>query len=156
MDKTKKNLGSAEGSLIAIIDIGTTFIRMIIAERQLDGEVRILEKTTQSVAIGRDIVAKKRISARTVEQCIGALESYQRLLVEYGLTAADVRAVAPSVVREADNWEICFDRLSNATGFAFRLLDPGQVGYYYHLAFKSMIGGGGLKKAKTLCAKSAD
>ena len=57
MDKTKKNLGSAEGSLIAIIDIWTTFIRMIIAERQLDGEVRILEKTTQSVAIGRDIVA---------------------------------------------------------------------------------------------------
>jgi hypothetical protein len=38
-------------------------------------------------------------------------------------------------VRLAENSDAFLDRLSIASRIPFRMLDPGQVGYYYHLAF---------------------
>ena len=49
---------------VAVIDIGTTSIRMAIAEIATDGEVRTLETLVQSVALGREAFENRRLSRR--------------------------------------------------------------------------------------------
>ena len=123
---------------IAVIDIGTTFIRMLIAEKRGRRGVHVLEKAVQSVAIGQDIVAARRISNATAARCVEILDDFRRLLDEYGIAAEDVTAVASATLQQADNGEAFLDRLSNTAALDFRLLDPGQLGYYYHLAFRAI------------------
>lgn len=123
---------------VAVIDIGATFIRILIAEKTSDGGVHVLERAVQSVAIGRDIVTTRRISNPTVKRCVEILKSFHRLIDEYGIDDASVTAVATATVRLSDNSEVFLDRLSGTSHFFFRRLDLGQVGYYYHLAFRGI------------------
>lgn len=133
----------AAPAIIAVIDIGTTFIRMLIAEKREKKGTHILEKAVQSVPIGRDIVASRRISNSTVEQCARILKSFQKLLDEYRIPHEAVTAVATSTLNMADNSEVFLDRLSNTSHIVFRLLDQGQICYYYHLAFRALGKEGG-------------
>lgn len=137
MSDTSKTVNSVSHP-VAVIDIGATFIRILIAEKQSNGGIRILERAVQSVAIGRDIVTSRRISNPTVERCVEILKSFRRLLDEYSIDNASVMAVATATVRLSDNSEVFLDRLSSTSHFFFRLLDLGQVGYYYHLAFRGI------------------
>lgn len=123
---------------IAVIDIGATFIRMLIAEKRGVKGITILEKVVQSVALGRDIVADGRISNATVEQCVKILKSFRHLLDEYRISTGSVTAVATATLDQADNSEVFLDRVSTSSHIDFRLLDQGQIGYYYHLAFRAL------------------
>ena len=127
--------------MIAVIDIGATFIRMLIAEKRGSKETHILEKAVQSVPIGRDIVTASRVSNTTVEQCVQILKSFQQLLNEYSIPLESVTAVATATLRLADNGAVFLDRLANTSHIAFRLLDQGQICYYYHLAFCALDSG---------------
>ncbi len=126
---------------IAVIDIGTTFIRMMIAEQCGTKDIHILEKAVQTVALGWDIVAARRISNTTAEQCVRILKSFRRLLEEYGIRDDSIKAVATFTLRLADNCEGFLDRLSTTSRINFHLLDPGQIGYYYHLVFRALRDG---------------
>ncbi|MGI6497158.1 MAG: HD domain-containing protein [Kiritimatiellia bacterium] len=134
---------AAPPPMFAVIDIGATFIRMLIAEKHGAREACILEKAVQSVPIGRDIVAGRRISNATVEQCAQILTSFRKLLDEYGIPLESVTAVATPTLGRADNSAVFLDRLANTSQIVFRLLDPGQIGYYYHLAFHTLGRGRG-------------
>jgi exopolyphosphatase/guanosine-5'-triphosphate,3'-diphosphate pyrophosphatase len=129
--------------MIAVIDIGATFIRMLIAEKRGAGETYILEKAVQSVPIGRDIITLSRISNATVEQCVQILKAFRNLLSEYSIPPESVTAVATATLSMADNSAVFLDRLANTSHITFRLLDQGQICYYYHLAFRSLDRGGG-------------
>jgi exopolyphosphatase/guanosine-5'-triphosphate,3'-diphosphate pyrophosphatase len=129
-------ISSAASQPVAVVDIGSTFMRLLIAERRGDKSGRILERAVQSVPIGRDVVRDRRISNSTIERCVQILGSFRQLLKEYGIEPESVRAVTNEAVRQADNHEAFLDRLSIASRIAFRLLDSGQMGYYYHLAFR--------------------
>jgi exopolyphosphatase/guanosine-5'-triphosphate,3'-diphosphate pyrophosphatase len=133
-----RTTGNSTSPPVAVIDIGATFIRILIAEKRSDGGIGILERAVQSVAIGRDIVTARKITNPTVERCVEILKSFHRLLDEYGIDNASVTAVATAMVKLADNSEVFLDRISNTSHFFFRLLDLGQVGYYYHLAFRAI------------------
>lgn len=121
---------------VAVVDIGSTFLRLTIAEKQGAREFRLLERAVQSVVLGRDVVRERRISNATIEQCVRILRSFCLLLKEYGIVPESVRAVANAAVRQAENSDAFLDRLSIASRIPFRMLDPGQIGYYYHLALR--------------------
>jgi exopolyphosphatase / guanosine-5'-triphosphate,3'-diphosphate pyrophosphatase len=124
--------------MVAVIDIGTTFIRMMIAEQQGARNLCILERAVQSVALGQEIVTDKRISNAASAQCVRILRSFRRLLDEYRIPPESVTAVATFTLGLADNCDVFLDRLATTTRLPFRLLDPGQIGYYYHLAVRSL------------------
>ena len=135
---TSKTTNRQPETPIAVIDIGTTFIRMLIAERRGRRGITVLEMAIQSVAIGQDIVASRRIANTTVARCVEILDDFRRLLREYGIAASDVTAVASASLRLADNGEVFLDRLTNTSSLDFHLLDTGQTGFYYHLAFRAI------------------
>jgi exopolyphosphatase / guanosine-5'-triphosphate,3'-diphosphate pyrophosphatase len=123
-------------SPIAVIDIGCTFLRLIIAEKRKEGLCTILEQVIQSVPIGKDILSAKEVSQETLEHCVSILRDFQRLLGEYRISLKAVHAVVIAAMRQAENCDVFLDRLTIASGVSFQLLDIGQAAYYYHLALR--------------------
>ena len=91
-------------TLVAVIDIGATSIRMAIGEIDASGNVRTLESLSQAVSLGKDTFSDASIRKSTIEQCVPVLRSYRQVLEQYRITRADrIRVVATSAVREARN-----------------------------------------------------
>jgi exopolyphosphatase/guanosine-5'-triphosphate,3'-diphosphate pyrophosphatase len=135
--KAKKQI-PALAKPVAVVDIGATFLRLTIAEKRRAKGIFVLERAVQSVAVGRDVVESRRIANATIEQCVQILASFRLLLQEYAIAPEAVKAVASAAVRQAENCDAFLDRLSIASRISFRMLDPGQIGYYYHLAFRAI------------------
>ncbi|MGI8978535.1 MAG: exopolyphosphatase [Pirellulaceae bacterium] len=113
---------------VAVIDIGTSSIRMAIAEIQSDGGVRTLEALSQAVNLGKDTFTRGSITKSTIEDCVRVLKSYRRMLREYQIEQPDqIRCVATSAVREASNRLAFVDRIYIATGFQVEPLDEAEV-----------------------------
>jgi exopolyphosphatase/guanosine-5'-triphosphate,3'-diphosphate pyrophosphatase len=112
----------------AVIDIGTSSIRMAIAEIGDGGHVRTLETLAQAVNLGRDTFTRGTISKATIEDCVRVLKSYRRILREYQIERpAQVRVVATSAVREASNRLAFVDRIYIATGLQVEPIDEAEV-----------------------------
>ena len=113
---------------VAVIDVGTSSIRMAIAEVGPLGTVRTLESLSQGVRLGKDTFTKGEISKATIEDCVRVLRSYRSKLEEYAITRPDqVRVVATSAVREAINQLAFADRIYVATGWTVEVLDESEV-----------------------------
>lgn len=125
---TTSNPTRYENRLIAVIDIGTGAIRMAIAEIKEDGSVYALERLSQAVTLGKDTFQTRNIQKLTMEECVRILKSYRKRLDEYQITREDqIRVVATSAVREADNRLAFTDRIFIATGFEVSPLDEAEV-----------------------------
>lgn len=124
----------------AVIDIGTTSIRMAIAEIGEAGDVRPLTTLTQAVNLGRDTFTKGVIEKSTIEDCVRVLRSYKRVLAEYRIERPDqLRAVATSAVREAQNRLAFLDRIYTATGISVSPIDESEVGRITYLGVQPLI-----------------
>jgi exopolyphosphatase/guanosine-5'-triphosphate,3'-diphosphate pyrophosphatase len=112
---------------VAVIDIGTTSIRMAIAEIDQHGGVRILETLSQAVSLGEDTFTKGSIEKSTIEECVEVLRSYRQLLTEYQIIQPEqIRVVATSAVREANNRLAFLDRIYIATGLRAEPIDEAE------------------------------
>ncbi len=112
----------------AVIDIGTTAMRMMIAEIGKDLSIRTLESLEQSVNLGRDTFSTGKISPETIEACVQVCRDFSELLREYQVhDPASVRAVATSAVAEASNSDVLIDRIFMATGISVEILDTAEI-----------------------------
>lgn len=136
---------------VAVIDIGTTAIRMAIAEIDQDERIRTLETVSQAVNLGKDTFTRRRIDRSTIEESVRVLKSYRRLLEEYGIERTDqIRIVATSAVREAENRLTFIDRIYSATGMQVEPLDEAEVNRITYLGIQPY-----LKSEPELAAGSA-
>lgn len=150
MNQNRENLPRTPGIIrpVAVIDIGTTSIRMEIAEINEANGVRTLEKLSQAVSIGKDTFSRGMISKPIIEDCVRVLKSYRQLLREYQISSPDmVRVVATSAVREATNRLAFIDRVFIATGMQVESLDEADVIRLTYLAMEPY-----LKAAPSLAA----
>lgn len=124
----------------AVIDIGTTSIRLAIAEIDNHGGVRKLDTLSQAVSLGRDTFASGSISKATLEECVRVLKSYRRILEEFNILRSDqIRVVATSAVREARNRLAFIDRIYIATGLEVQPLDEAEVNRITYLGIQPQL-----------------
>jgi len=127
-------------SPVAVIDIGTTSIRMAIGEISEDGGVRTLESLSQAVSLGMDTFAERRIGKATIENCVRVLKSYRKILQEYDITEPErIRVVATSAVREATNRLAFVDRIYIATNFQVEPIDEAEVNRVTYLGVQPYL-----------------
>jgi exopolyphosphatase / guanosine-5'-triphosphate,3'-diphosphate pyrophosphatase len=120
---------------IAVIDIGTSAIRMAIAEVN-GGQISTLESLSQGVRLGKDTFTRNEISRSTIEDTVRVLKSYRQKLEEYGITRSDqIRVVATSAVREAVNRLALLDRIYVATGLTVEPVEEAEV---HRITFRSI------------------
>ncbi|HVJ69279.1 MAG TPA: Ppx/GppA phosphatase family protein [Caulifigura sp.] len=121
---------------IAVIDIGTSSIRMAIAEVDSIGHVQTLESLSQGVRLGKDAFTRNEISRATIEDTVRVLKSYRQKLEEYGITRPDqIRVVATSAVREALNRLALIDRVYMGTGLTIEPIEEAEV---HRITFRSI------------------
>ena len=113
---------------VAVIDMGTTSIRMAVAEISRHRAVKTLETLQQAVNLGRDTFTDGVISKKTIEECVAVLAKYRQKLDELGITdPQQIRVVATSAVREARNRLAFVDRIFVATGIEIHIADEAEV-----------------------------
>jgi exopolyphosphatase/guanosine-5'-triphosphate,3'-diphosphate pyrophosphatase len=141
---------------VAVIDIGTSSIRMAIAEIEAGGGVRRLDSVKQSVGLGRDAFTAGRIRRSTVEDCVTVLRSFQRVMREYGVTEPDqIRAVATSAVRDAQNRDDVLSRLYIATGIRVESIDEAEANRLTYLGVQPVLKANPvLDRARTLVVEA--
>jgi exopolyphosphatase/guanosine-5'-triphosphate,3'-diphosphate pyrophosphatase len=112
----------------AVVDIGATAMRMMIAEIGKDGSIRTMESLEQSVSLGRDTFSTGKISPETIEACVQVCRDFSEMLREYQIhDPACIRAVATSAVAEASNSDVLIDRIFMATGISVEILDTAEI-----------------------------
>jgi exopolyphosphatase/guanosine-5'-triphosphate,3'-diphosphate pyrophosphatase len=114
--------------LVAVIDIGSTSLRMQIAEILSDTSVRRIESFSQAVSLGEDSFLKRSIENDTIEDCVRVLTGYRDQLNAYGIhEKSDIRVVATSGLNEAANKLAFRDRIFIATGFEIEPFDEAEL-----------------------------
>ncbi len=125
---------------VAVIDIGTTSIRMAVAEVDQQGGVRILETLFQAVNLGKDAFTRGAINKSTIEECVQVLKSYRRILKEYQIVKPQqMRVVATSAVREARNRLAFLDRVYIATGIHVEAIDEAEANRITFMGVKPFL-----------------
>ncbi len=127
---------------VGVIDIGATSIRMAVAEIGEGGAVRTLETLSQAVSLGKDTFIKSAIDKATIEQCVRVLKSYRARLQEFQIThPSQIRVVATSAVREAENRLAFLDRIYIATGLEVEPLEEAEVNRITYLGIRPLLEG---------------
>lgn len=127
---------------VAVIDIGASAIRLRVAEIGPDGAVRNLESLQHAVHLGKDTFTLGSIQRPTVEECVKILKGFRRIMEEYGITRDDqIRAVATSAVREAENRESFLDRLYMSTRINVEAIEGAEENRLTYIAVHDALRG---------------
>ena len=122
----------------AVLDMGASAIRLVVAEIQPKQPIRILEEATRGVPLGRDAFSNNVIRADTVDTALAAVEGFRTILEGYG--TYQIRAVATSAVREARNGDMFLDRIQARTGIAFEIINEAEESRLVHLSVRQRLG----------------
>jgi len=125
--------------LHAAIEIGSTGIRLIVAEIDALGNLNILDRASKQSRLGRDVFTIGSISRDSMRETIAILNSYSELLMGYGLMPSDVQVIGTSALREASNKDTFIDRISLQTGFHVRIIEDIEENHLMYLAVKKAL-----------------
>jgi exopolyphosphatase/guanosine-5'-triphosphate,3'-diphosphate pyrophosphatase len=130
---------SSEGPppLVAVVDMGASAIRLVVAEIGSDRSIRTIEEASRGILLGRDTFSSGAIRSKTIDATVGALENFRRIMNGYGVE--HVRAVATSAVREARNVDVFLDRIQSRTGIAFEIINEAEESRLVFLAVKQTL-----------------
>ncbi len=109
---------------VAVIDIGSSAIRMVIAEVDSKAGIHYLENLQKPIAFGKEVFTSGRISHATIKEGIEILKNYKQMIETYGVKT--VQVVATSAVREAANTDNFVDQVFVRTGFDVEVLDGAE------------------------------
>ncbi|HXF59810.1 MAG TPA: HD domain-containing protein [Candidatus Saccharimonadales bacterium] len=110
--------------VLSVIDVGSSGVRMLLAELKPDGAVRILEDVQKPLALGRETFRTGTLSAASIQKAVNILRQYRSMMDSYGVT--HTRAVATSAVRAALNRDTFVDRVFLATGIEVEVIEGSQ------------------------------
>lgn len=124
---------------VAVIDIGASSMRLVIAQVDVNGKVEVLERLERAVRLGHDTFTTGRLGREAINAAVAILRDYRKLLDTYG--AELIRVVATSAAREAANSEVFVDRVATAVGIEIDLIDPAEESRLAVSAVREVIGG---------------
>ena len=126
----------AENDIIAVIDIGSSAIRLLVAQRDaLDW--KLLENAELPLALGKDVFQRGYIERNTISRTVEILKKFQELMSPYG--ADRIAAIGTSALREAENREMFIDRVYLQTGIKVQILDGLEVNQLTWLAVRKPL-----------------
>jgi len=128
-----------EGRILAVIDMGASAIRLVVAEAAPDGTLRIMEEASRGVLLGKDTFTDGRIKAPTMQATVRVLKGFKRIMEGYGVVHC--RAAATSAVREASNRDSFLDRVRLRTGIEVEVIDGPEENRLTYLAVREVLGG---------------
>ena len=110
--------------IIAVIDIGSSAIRLVVAETGSKGEIKYLENLQKPVSFGKDVFMHGRISRPVMREGIAILKNFKTVLDTYGVQ--NIHAIATSAIRDAVNRDAFIDQVFVRTGIDVEVLEEAE------------------------------
>ena len=104
-------------TLTAVIEIGSTGIRLQVAEIHSNGQWQVFDRAVRPVSLGRDAFTSGLISRESMLDCLEVLQNYRELLAGWKIADNNIYIIATSALRVARNRDIFVDRVRQETGF---------------------------------------
>ena len=112
-----------ENKLVAVLEIGSTGIRLIVAQIEGGGHWTVLDNAGRPAALGRDVFNSGELSRESLLECLAMLQNFKELLAGWGIAACDAHVIATSALRVARNRDIFIDRIRQETDFILSVVD---------------------------------
>ena len=125
--------------IIAVIDIGSSAIRMVVAEVADNGSWRTLERAIKPLSLGRDVFVRGYLRNDAIRDTIGILDGFRELLAGWRIEPASVRVIATAAIREAKNRDAFVDRVSVRTGFSIDVVEGIEENHLTYVAVQHAI-----------------
>ena len=122
--KTSSVETAAAKEPVAVIDIGSSAIRMVIAEVAPKSPIHYLENLQKPVALGKDVFTSGRMGHPLMREAIQILKNYKDIADNYGVK--QLHAIATSAVREANNRDNFVDQVFVRTGIDVEVIDGAE------------------------------
>ena len=126
----KKNI------LVAVLEIGSTGIRLLVAEIFPDGRWQAMDRASKPVALGRDVFTTGQVSRESFLECITLLKNFREFLRGWGIDDSDIHTIATSALRVARNRDIFVDRVRQETGLMVSIVDGIEENRLMYLAVR--------------------
>lgn len=123
----------------SVIEIGSTGVRLLVAEFTTDRKQNILDRSDMPLPIGRDVFTSGIISQDSQNQLIQILKRYKEQLEGWGIQPAETPCYALSAFRDARNCDPVMDRILVQTGFSVHIVDGIEENKLMYLAVSECI-----------------
>ncbi|HTX73649.1 MAG TPA: HD domain-containing protein [Rectinemataceae bacterium] len=124
---------------VAVIEIGSTGIRLAVAEVDGEGGFRVVDRAGKPSRVGRDVFTSGYISREAMRESIAVLSGFRELLRSYGLVPKDARVIGTSALREAANRDTFVDRVSLQTGFRISVIEDIEENHLMYLGVQHAL-----------------
>jgi exopolyphosphatase/guanosine-5'-triphosphate,3'-diphosphate pyrophosphatase len=122
--------------LVAVLEIGSTGIRLLVAEILSGGLWQAVDRAGKPVALGRDVFTSGEVSRESLLECLSVLQNYRELLRGWGIADDDVHLIATSALRAARNRDVFVDRVRQETGFQLSIVEGTEENRLMYLAVR--------------------
>lgn len=123
-------------SYLAIVDLGSNSVRMVVEELHKDGTYTEIVREKQDTRIAQNMGAELILQEEPMARTIGALRYFQ---TRYARFEPEVRAITTAAVRTAQNQSEFLKRVKAATGITFQVLTGDQEAYYDYLGVQATL-----------------
>ena len=118
------------------MEIGSTGIRLIVAEISGGGQFKVLDRAGKPVALGRDVFSSGQVSRESLMECLTVLRSFREFLEGWGISDEDIHVIATSALRAARNRDMFVDRVRQETGFNLTIVEGIEENRLIYLAVR--------------------
>lgn len=122
---------------VAAIDVGSNFLRMMIAEISAEGIITILEDVFKPTRIGRDTFASGAISLQSVRELCDTLRGFRRLMSDYQIK--EYRALATSGIREAYNRLYVLEQIRTRANLEVEVINNAEERFVMFKALRDSL-----------------
>ncbi len=117
---------------IAAIDIGSNSVRLVVAQVEGPGGYRVLDEERENTRLASEIDETGRLGDTAIEESFIALRNFLSIAAGYGVH--QLRAIATSAVRDAENGQDFCDRARAELGLHIDVITAREEGKLAYLS----------------------
>lgn len=123
----------------AVIEIGSTGVRLLVAQISPDGKRTILDRSHMPLPLGRDVFNNASISREIQNSCVEILRRFAEQLKAWDISPESTTVLASSAFREAKNRDAVMDRILVQTGFRVHIMDGIEENRLMYIAVSETL-----------------
>lgn len=135
----KSSTAQTTPRLVSVIDIGSTAIRVVVAEIRGEHEWITLDRASRSLSLGRDVFIGGFLSTESMRDAVSILKGFRELLDSWQIEPDAVRVIATAAIREAKNRDTFLDRVQIRTGFRIDVVEGIEENHLTYIAVQHAI-----------------
>ncbi|MDF2548367.1 MAG: exopolyphosphatase [Anaerosolibacter sp.] len=122
---------------VAIIDLGSNSIRMIIMKIYGDGSYKMVDQAKEMVRLSEGMGGEMTLKPLAIQRTLYVLKLFKKLIEVH--QADKIFTVATAAVRNANNQKFFLDKVKQETGFDFEVISGEMEAYYDYLGVINTI-----------------